>query len=207
MNDGYIAVWFLTIGIILFMTGWQEQVADQLSQRSLSLILAGAFMLQFVTIPIISELAVKGSVVYITAVTAASLLLLRRPGTIVYVLVCGVLTGMICLWIRYMYLLDPVFILLNPAWDGPLIAGLFAGLLCDRFRTQSSVVVIAAVISPLHAVIHTWNGMQFVIGSLAWWDGLMISLMVARVIGNSKGWLRRKTLPVMDEPSGQRGGG
>ena len=48
MNDGYIAIWFLTMGLILFMTGWHEQVADQLSRHALSLILMGALVLQAV---------------------------------------------------------------------------------------------------------------------------------------------------------------
>lgn len=107
-----------------------------------------------------------------------------------------------------MYMMDPVFILLRPAWDGPLIAGLFSGLLCDRFRTQAAAAVIAAVIEPFHFVINRLNGItEHIIGSLAWWDGLMIAMLVARIISNAKGYLRRKTLPIIDEPRGQRGGG
>ena len=53
-----------------------------------------------------------------------------------------------------MYMIDPVFILLKPLWDGPLIAGLFSGLLCERFRTQAAVAVIAAIIAPFNGVIH-----------------------------------------------------
>ena len=128
MNDGYIAVWFLTMGLILFMTGWHEQVADQLSRHALSLILMGAFVLQALNIPLSAELSIKGSVVFIFAIAVGSVLSLRHSVLFLFVLVCGVLTGMIWLWIRYMYMIDPVFILMKPLWDGPLIAGLFSRL-------------------------------------------------------------------------------
>ncbi len=210
MNDGYIAVWFLTMGLILFMTGWHEQVADQLSRHALSLILMGAFVLQALNIPLSAELSIKGSVVFIFAIAVGSVLSLRRSAPVLFVLVCGVLTGMIWLWIRYMYMIDPVFILMKPLWDGPLIAGLFSGLLCDRFRTQAAVAVIASIIAPFNGVLHAWNGLTdpiIVIGSLAWWDSLIIAIVVARLISNAKGWLRRKTVHAIDEPAGQREGG
>lgn len=210
MNDGYIAIWFLTIGVILFMTGWHEQVADQLSRRTLTLILMGALVLQAINIPLSEELSIKGSVVFIFAIAVGSVLYLHRLATVLFVMVCGFLTGMIWLWIRYMYMIDPVFILLKPLWDGPLIAGLFSGLLCERFRTQAAVAVIAAIIAPFNDVIHALKGQTeplIVIGNLAWWDSLMIAMFVARLIGNAKGWLRRKTLHAIDEPSGQREGG
>ena len=95
-----------------------------------------------------------------------------------------------------MYMVDPVFILLKPdLWDGPLIAGLFSGLLFDRFPTQAAVAVIASIIAPFNGVLHAWNGLTdpiIVIGSLAGADSLIIAMVVAQLIGNAKGWLRRE---------------
>ncbi|BBH21016.1 hypothetical protein Back11_23610 [Paenibacillus baekrokdamisoli] len=207
MNDGYIAIWFMMMGVILYMTGWNELVADQLSRRMLSLFIIGVFTLQFFEIPLSNVLSIKASAVLTIVVALYALFSLRRAGTIMFVGVCSLMIGIIWLWIRSMYIADPVFILLRPAWDGPLIAGLLTGLLCDRLRTQFAAVVIAAVIGSFHLNLHPSIGLQHqIVGALAWWDGIAIALVTARLMGHLKGWLRPKSLRFLEDPFGQKRG-
>lgn len=207
MNEGYIAIWFMTMGVILYSTGWHEQVADQLSPRMLAIFLVGVFVLQFIEVPLGNHLFVKAGAIFALFVAVLSLFMLRHAGLIVFVFVASLMIGMIWMWMKYMYSTDPVFILFHPAWDGPLVAGVFSGLLCDRFRMQYAGLVIAAGIAQLHVLLHPMIGLQHsIMGALAWLDDLAIALMAARIIGNSKRWLHLKSLRLLEGTFGQKRG-
>ncbi|MCQ6558053.1 YphA family membrane protein [Paenibacillus mendelii] len=188
MNEGYTAIWLLSIGLILYWTGWQRQVAGRITGSSILIYLLGASLLHPVNIPIGFDIALRGSAVWAFAAGFVGVAAVRNAMQTVFVILCAMLAGSVWLWIRYMYVSDPVFILVNPGWDGPLVAGLLAGLLTDRFRYHYAIVIFAATIAVFSGIVvrHT----SIMIGNPAWWDGAAIGLVVARIAWNVKVGLR-----------------
>ncbi|WP_219836515.1 hypothetical protein [Paenibacillus sp. R14(2021)] len=207
MNDGFVAIWLFLMAAILFFTGWREQVCGSTSARMIGYFLGGIMLLHVVKLEFGNDWVVTGSAGLAVGTALVLLMATRQMGSILFVLFSSLLTGFMWMWMHYIYSMDPVFIVLHPVWDGPILAGLFAGLLADRFRSQFVIAVLGAVMSvsdyylgqPSHA-----ETLQ--IGSLAWWDGLVIALTAARLTGNVKGWLKRRAMDWMDNRSGEQGG-
>ncbi|NBD22604.1 YphA family membrane protein [Paenibacillus glycinis] len=207
MNDGFIVFWLLSMAAILYFTGWEEQVADGIRLRTIGVFIGASCLLQLVSINIRGEAVVTGSAV-LAIVTAVTLLItVRRLGTMLFVLFSSLLTGFMWTWMRYIYSMDPVFVVIHPHWDGPVLAGLFAGLLADRFRSHFTIVVLSALLALAYHFIGTAaQDSPLEIGSLAWWDGLAIALTAARVVGSIKAWIKQITFGMIDNQSGERGG-
>ncbi|SFS81801.1 hypothetical protein [Paenibacillus sp. BC26] len=208
MNDGFIAFWLLSMAFILYATGWKEQVAEGMSSRMLGLFILGALLLHVAELTIRDSILLTGSAALAIAVALFQLARIRHFGSMLFVFFSALLTGFMWMWVRYIYGMDPVFIALNPAWDGPLLAGLFAGLLADRFRSQFVIAVFAAVFSQLDLLISPLViTKQLMLGSPAWWDGLVIALTAARVTGNVKNWLKHKVVRFVEGRAGEERGG
>ncbi|UVI32372.1 YphA family membrane protein [Paenibacillus spongiae] len=190
MNEGFIAVWLLSIGLILFCTGWQRHVAGRISGRSVLIYLCVAAILHPVFIPVGPDIMLRGSAGWALLTAIIAVVSVRNTMQTVFVILCTMLAGTVWLWIRTMYAMDPVFILMNPKWDGPLMAGLLAGLLTDRFRYHYGIVTLAAAIAEFSSAAgrHTT---VVTLGSAAWWDGVAIALITARMVWNLKTGFRR----------------
>ncbi|MBW7473467.1 hypothetical protein K0T92_01760 [Paenibacillus oenotherae] len=192
MNDGFIAVWLLTIGIILYATGWEQQLADGVSRRTLAIVMGGMLLLTPFHLEAGVMLEVKLSVVLLLVVSVVGVIMDKPANQFVYTLACSFLAGLVWLWIRFMYAVDPVFTVLEPAWDGALAAGMLAGMLVDRFRSQLMIVSLAASAAIAGELIRPFsNDGPFVLGSFAWWDGLAIALVTGRLTGGLKRALKR----------------
>ncbi|QHW30205.1 hypothetical protein GZH47_04670 [Paenibacillus rhizovicinus] len=207
MNDGFIALWLLSMAAILYFTGWEQAVADGMPLRLLGVFIGSSCVLQFITIAVQDQFVISGGAVLAIGTAVILLISIRMPGNMLYILFSALLTGFMWTWMRYIYSMDPVFIVIHPRWDGPVLAGLFAGLLVDRFRSHFILVVFSAVIAlSSHYLGPAAHAAPLQIGSLAWWDGLAIALTAARVMGSIKSWLKEKALRLADIRSSEEGG-
>lgn len=207
MNDGFIVVWLFSMAAILYFTGWEKLVADGLSLRVVLPFLGAVALLQMMQLAIQEEVVVTGGAVL--AIGTASLLwaTMRAAGSMLFVLFTALLTGFMWSWMGYIYSMDPVFVALHPKWDGPLLAGIFAGLLADRFRSHFVIVVFGALVALGHHFIGAGGAATpVVVGSLAWWDGAAIALTAARVVSSVKVWIKEKTLRFAQDRAGEREG-
>lgn len=176
--------------LILYATGWKQQVADGVSGRALAIFVIAVLILHNIKIPIGTTTDyVQGSVLAAVGAAILSLVSIRQAGQFVYLTLCSLFTGVIWMWVHVMYRADPVFVGIHPLWDGPLIAGLMAGILVERFRHQFTLIVASALISQLVDIIRPPGGM-LIIGSLGWWDGFAIALLSARIVSLVRGFIR-----------------
>lgn len=206
MNDGFIAFWLLSMAAILYMTGWKEHVADGIPHRIIVYFILFALLLHYVQLPLGGSARITGSAALAVIFATILLITMRNVGATLFVLFSAMLTGFMWMWMRYIYSIDPVFIVVSPKWDGPLLAGLFAGLLADRFKTQFILTVLAGLFSVGDQLLSPLAvSKPIIIGTATWWDGLVITLCAARLTGNVKLWLKEKTLRML-EGRGERGG-
>ncbi|WP_308639122.1 YphA family membrane protein [Paenibacillus silvisoli] len=207
MNDGFITFWLLSMAFILYVTGWKEQVADGVPFRVLALFFLGALLLQVAELSIGEHVVLTGSALLAIGTALLLLAFIGHIGSILFIFFSALLTGFMWMWVRYIYGMDPVFYALHPDWDGPLLAGLFAGLLADRFRSQFIIAALAAVFAQFDQWISPLSVSKIMMfGSPAWWDGFVIAMLAARVTGTVKQWLKQKAVRFVEDRSGQRGG-
>ncbi|MBO7744073.1 hypothetical protein I8J29_07705 [Paenibacillus sp. MWE-103] len=207
MNDGFIAIWLLSMAAILYFTGWERQVADGLPLRTLGAFIGATCVLHAMSVTVRGQAEITGSAALAIGSALVLLVIMRKPGAIFFTLFSALLTGFMWMWMGYIYSMDPVFVVVHPAWDGPLLAGLFAGLLADRFRTHFVIAALSAVVALGQAYLGpaAHDGVLF-IGSLSWWDGLIIALTAARLTSAVKAFVKEKALGVLDSRSGEQGG-
>ncbi|MBM7564469.1 YphA family membrane protein [Paenibacillus sacheonensis] len=207
MNDGFIALWLMTMAAILYFTGWEQAVADRLPIRVIGTFLAVACALQFIRLSLMDDIAATGSAVFILGTAIVLLFSIRQPGSMLFVLFSALLTGFMWTWMSYIYAMDPVFVIIHPRWDGPVLAGLFAGLLADRFRSHMTIVVLSGFIALSSRYLGpAAPSSPLLIGTLAWWDGIAIALTAARIMSSFKIWVKERTLGFVERRSGEEGG-
>lgn len=207
MNGGITAMWLLTMGGILYVTGWQKQVADQVPAWKALIVLAGIGLLQHERIPIgWKGIELHGSVAWLMVCAVIALAASRSIAQSLFTTLCALLSGTVWLWVRYMYESDPVFVFLRPELDGPVLAGFLAGMLTETIGMHLFVVVIAAAIAPLAALYVPAATGRIEIGTLVWWDGTAVALVGARLTWNVKVGFRAIARWLGEERSGERGG-
>lgn len=209
MNEGFIALWLLSMAAILFFTGWGNAVSDDMPLRTIVAFIGTVAVLHFFTVSVQDQVVIGGGALLAIGTAVVLLLTMHSPGSMLYILFSALLTGFMWTWMRYIYTMDPVFIVIHPRWDGPVLAGLFAGLLADRFRSHFIIAVFGAVMSlSTHYLGPAAPSAALRIGTLAWWDGLTIALTAARVMANVKAGIRLMALRLADGGrSGEEGGG
>lgn len=192
LNDGFMTIWLLTIGMILYATGWERQASEGISSRMLAILIGGLLLLQTLELPVGAGLTVKGSVVLFLAIVIVSVVMDNPGMQLVFVLASSLFAGLVWMWIRFMYAVDPVFIVLAPGWDGALAAGILAGAMVERFRSQLLTIVLASVMAVIVELVRSFSHAEpFTLGALAWWDGLAVAFAAGRITAGLKGYLRR----------------
>lgn len=192
MNDGFIALWLLTIGIILYATGWERQAAEGISRRWLAALLVFMALLQSFEMDLGGGLKMTWSAMLLAGVSIGWAVADWRAMQLAYLIACSLLSGLLWLWIQFMYAADPVFIVLNPEWDGPLSAGLLAGIVVERFRSQQMVIMLAALIAAAGGTaLSLSQTTPLTVGSFGWWDGFVVALAAGRMTAGLKSYLRR----------------
>lgn len=130
MNAGYVAGWILVSAAILLATGWRRQLTEETPTGAILIYLAGLLVL----------LNMPGNEPLHLYWTAAAVLLLWTRLTPrmkqAYVLVAAAFTGMLWIWLRKLYAIDPFFVLWHPHWDGPIVIGIVAAIAATGFREQ-----------------------------------------------------------------------
>ncbi|TYP77783.1 YphA family membrane protein [Paenibacillus methanolicus] len=207
MNGGITAMWLLAMGGILYLTGWQRQVADDVPGWKIVVVLAGIVLLHHYRIPIgWRGIVVYGSAAWAMVCALVALAASRSVTQSLFASLCALLSGTVWLWVRYMYESDPVFVFLRPELDGPVLAGFLAGMLTETIGMHLFVVTAAAAIAPMAAFYLPAAAARIEIGSLVWWDGMAVSLVGARLTWNVKDGLRAIAKWLGEGRSGERGG-
>ncbi|RXZ76883.1 hypothetical protein EBB07_31770 [Paenibacillaceae bacterium] len=184
MNEGYIAIWIIVVASVLMATGWRTMVTGNLSLRELMVFGTGALALYGIPIPI-GSLAIGLSALW-AVLWAVTLLIQSQNGYKAVNLFTGsILLAVVLFWIRQMYLLDPVFIIVHPQFDAALAAGLCTGLMALRIKEQFILLVLAfAGAEAFLQLLHGTTG-QVQIGGAAWWDNLLFALLCAKLSGGA----------------------
>src|SRR5690606_9732452 len=139
MNAGYLSLWVICCAFILIMTGWKSVIAPGTNRRTMVLLLLlGAVLLPFplwwapvALLPYLQLHAAAG-----VLLTAGALALLRGDEEWSYkgyLLLSMLMIALIWGMVRKIYSFDPVFYMINPVWDAPLLGG----LLCGAFTSNT----------------------------------------------------------------------
>jgi len=185
MIEGFMSLWLLTMAFILYMTGWKKQVSGNVSGRILFFGLVITAVLHLITIPLPGGLVWHGSALGAFAVSVIAVFASRSVPTYASVLFGAALAGGVWWWFRYIYSIDPVFVVVHPDWDGPIMASLVASFFAERFRHQFALIIIAAIVSELFLAAAT-RQYNVRLGSLGWWDHVIAALFITRIVWNMK---------------------
>jgi len=185
MIEGFMSVWLLAMAFILYMTGWKKQVSGNVSGRILFIGLVMAAALHLLKIPLPGGLVWHGSALGAFTVSMIALITSRSAVTYASVIVGVALAGGLWWWFRYIYSIDPVFVVVHPNWDGPIMAGIVASFFAERFRYQFALIITAAIVSELFLAAAT-KQYNVMLGSLGWWDHTIAALFITRIVWHMK---------------------
>jgi len=185
MIEGFMSVWLLAMAFILYVTGWEKQVSGHVSGRILCVGLVMTAALHLLKIPLPGGLIWHGSALGALAISVMAVITSRSISIYASVLFGAALAGGLWWWFRYIYSIDPVFIVVHPDWDGPIMAGIVASFFADRFRDQFALIIFAAIVSELFLAAAT-RQYNVLLGSFGWWDDTIAALVITRITWNMK---------------------
>ena len=184
MNAGILTVWIITVLAILVSTGWRTWLVGQVTTIRLLVLAVGVGLTLPFTLPLSQDIHLHASACWVICWTAAAI---RQPprsvGQAILLLSGCVLATLGWYVLERMYQLDPVFVVMHPAWDGILIAGIFAGVLTWRFEEQLFLLILSLLAADIALTLVHPRATPFILGSWSWWDRLLSALIIARLIG------------------------
>lgn len=181
MNDGVLSMIILLITIILLLCGWREDLARGFTRRGLLIFFTTWCVGMFVVIPVGPTVVMQG--VYL----ALGLILLRllfsaQLGTVIYITVAGLMSGVIGYFIQQLYMADPVLLVIDPAFDIAIIIGFLAWAVSRQTFPQLAVLTVAwLTIEAAGLRTATWQS-PIHLGSLGFQDRWWLTVGVARAI-------------------------
>ncbi len=216
MNPGFISVWIVIMALILFATGWREYLAPGISRRTL--IVLGAVSAIMLMMPLWIDIHLRpGAAVTAVIHIHAAIILLLLAGMVtgwgdegwnnkLYLVLCGVIVGLVWGIVRKLYSYDPVFYWLGPSWDAPILSGALCGICTSNGRQQFGVMIWGAVIGEfVYALLYKGIVMTS-IGSVAWWDRFLVSLVAASLASVAHRAVRMTGSKISDLLLNYRGG-
>lgn len=209
MNEGIYAIWVGTMLIILLVTGWRRSMFGGMSAIRLLALAAGLILLLPFRWRIAGQLELQLSALWLVVWSAAALrsdAAGRQP--VVLLGGCLLLTAA---WtaVEHMYRMDPVFVILHPAWDAIVLAGIFAGLMSWRWEEQLFILALSLLAG--QAVL-AWSGAlpaMATVGGWSWWDRLLLTVPLARMTGSCSRrlWALRRRWPTRELQDSREQGG
>ncbi|XEC92767.1 hypothetical protein AB6A23_15340 [Paenibacillus tarimensis] len=184
MNAGYLSVWIILVTIILLATGWRRQLTGDVAPAVLIAAGVGWLILRPFSIPFLSHTQIELAMIWVICWSVVPIFRNGNRLMTIYLLFGAAMIGMLWFWMRRLYIVDPVFIVIHPLWDGPLIAGLFAGWMAVRFQDQLFLLTLAIFLGEflLQYSLHL-RLPAFGLGGAEWWDRFLLTLCTARVSG------------------------
>ncbi|CAM4223258.1 YphA family membrane protein [Paenibacillus tarimensis] len=185
MIAGYLSVWLLLSGMILIMTGWRRELLGSCSVPAAV----------FFTVPLILFVLISaGRPIYYVLLPIvwfwlwAQLSIAKHEAGVqqTYLYLTALLTAAAWIWIRKLYWFDPVFVILHPDADAPLLAALAAVFMSTRFRDQFAVLAFSSTIGELGSALLplkqlTWSGTSL-LDSRVLLDSFLLSITAVRLM-------------------------
>ncbi|QAY66180.1 YphA family membrane protein [Paenibacillus protaetiae] len=212
MNPGFISLLILIAAGILLSTGWGTVFFPGVSGRAAAAAGVGCGLLQLVYGTFMLghiHIEYYGGVFALLLLSSAVFRSEKPVTQTGYLMLCAFIVGIIWGSVKQIYYADPVFYWVHPVWDAPLLGGLLASAFVSKLAHQFALLVWSAIWSEITGAALSTLGYTASIGSLAWWDGLLISLAAARTVTAVLGWLKKavRKLPYLSwKTSGEAGG-
>lgn len=181
MNAGILTIWVMTVLAILVATGWRAWLVGEVTLKRLVIMASGLVISLPFTIRLSEDINLHASALWMVCWAATTVRMRRSPGQAILLFFGSILAAVSWYVLQRLYQLDPVFILMHPAWDAILITGLFAGLLTWRFEEQLFVLVLSLVIAD--TALAQARAYPVVLGNWSWWDRLLCAVVIARLTG------------------------
>lgn len=185
MNAGYLSLWVVFSVFILIVTGWKPIIAPGVNRRTMMLfVVFGAALLPFslwwTPISQLPALQVHAAIGVLLVFGAAALLTgdgewSYKGYLVLSMLMIAAIWGMA----RKMYSYDPVFYVLDPMWDAPLLGGFLCGAFTSSTKQQFGILAWGAVLGEVLYAIMDSGAYLVSIGSFAWWDSFWIAAVAA----------------------------
>jgi hypothetical protein len=172
---------------ILLLTGWKCQLVGDLQLRGFNLLLLLSLLLSPFTLDLYG-IRVNGSLLPLLGWAVHRLLRFRPadggpgiPALPLYILF------LLCVWVwmRRLYALDPVFVLLHERWDAPLLIGALTALLIRRFRDQMSVLAVTLTAGQAIMAVTVRSLEETTLGGWGWWDGFSAAFISTHLTHNA----------------------
>lgn len=187
MNAGFVALWIWIVLVILMWSGWKEEIAPDIKPMTLALLSGSVLVLLafplWWTLPF-DYASIKLQIAIFPLLVAATYWLFYRNsiGGLLYLVSCVLLLAFIWWSIRKIYSIDPVFFLLDPRWDAPIVCGAVTAILASRPRTQLAVIIWTAVLAEALLAYQQGRNYTVWIGSSVWWDSFMVAIAASRAV-------------------------
>ncbi|MEK3881473.1 hypothetical protein [Paenibacillus sp. PL2-23] len=184
MISGYVCAIVIIIVSILWVTGWRETIAPNVSTRE---VLFCAGLLALAAMPLPLWFSPLPSMPDVQLHASASLLLLgglfvisRKgfEGYRSYIGSCAIMVGMVWGSVRGLYAHETMFYVFHPDWDAPLLGGLLCGAFASERKQQFVIVTWGGALSAVVQRLLEGSGLAS-IGAWPWWDGVAAALSAA----------------------------
>ncbi|REK77271.1 hypothetical protein [Paenibacillus paeoniae] len=184
MIPGYISVLLLLIVSILWATGWRDFLAPNIRTGwAVTVTLAIAVMLMFPIwfSPLASEpdIQIHASAVLMLAVSSIMLWRSARDGGMGYFMLCALMLAIVWGSAKSLYSHETMFYWLDPIWDMPVWGGILCSAFTSEGRNQLVLVAWGAALGDFVEALLRDGSLHASIGSLAWWDSVMIAFCSA----------------------------
>lgn len=218
MNPGYVSLWIVLSIVILYATGWRELIADRIRLPYLAVVAGGIVLLATVDTPLTnishsnSTIAISLACCWMTSWALLAMLFAKPNGSPqrFYIVFAAMFSALVGGWLNMLYMSDPILVIFHPAFDAAILLGLTAAL-SSPFLVEAlfAVVTIGSVAEPF---VVRWFAPELqsgpiAIGSLAWWDCFLVSLVTARVISLFAKAVRSKAGKWFVRSTGEQEGG
>ncbi|MCR8642313.1 hypothetical protein NV379_06530 [Paenibacillus sp. N1-5-1-14] len=154
MNPGYLSLILICITLIMLASGWKEVFLRHVSHKEILLF----FMLWLIGSQLKfgqGLLEVNGSFIVGLALCVYACIKVNSPLMQMYMVVSGVLLGMVYMLLLELFATDPVFIIWNAGWDAALGMSLLAVLMRRGNTIQMVSVAIGVLVGDFgHHLLH-----------------------------------------------------
>ncbi|GKU79562.1 hypothetical protein [Paenibacillus sp. L3-i20] len=199
MIPGYLTVLLMLNVYILFATGWKSVFAADIRTDlffSVTAIMACSLLFPLWWAPFkdVLNLKIHGAACLLLSISAIIVWRSKESGVRGYLLLCILMLAMIMGSIKSLYSIETMFHWFESSWNASLIGGLICGIFTTEIKHQLAILTWGAALGEGLEAFFREGTYHVAIGTLSWWDGLLVALCIAVSFSLMKRVVRRGKL-------------
>ncbi|WP_442548607.1 YphA family membrane protein [Chengkuizengella axinellae] len=184
MNPGYLSFLLLSITYILVFFGWENQIIQEVSRKTILVFMLVWSLFLFIDIPLFNTYV---NLSYLIMLLTSTYIYLSQKTRFIsfHSLTFMIFFSTLYVLFQQLYFMDPMFIIYHPTVDAAIVLAMLTAVLVKSSLEQFAVITIGIILGDFILSYFTLYHLPTQLGTFELYDIWMLTFIICRFISET----------------------